>query len=58
MKITSVKTILANRFLFVEIETDEGIKGVGEVGPGLSRILPRGSGIFHTLPNRQRSFAD
>ncbi|WP_332446131.1 mandelate racemase/muconate lactonizing enzyme family protein [Sphaerochaeta sp.] len=32
MKITSVKTILANRFLFVEIETDEGIKGVGEGG--------------------------
>ncbi len=32
MKITEVKTIMANRFLFVQITTDEGITGVGESG--------------------------
>ena len=32
MKITEVKPILANRFLFVQITTDEGIVGVGESG--------------------------
>lgn len=32
MKITDVKVIPVNRFLFVEIETDEGIKGLGESG--------------------------
>ena len=29
MKITEVKPMLANRFLFVKITTDEGIVGVG-----------------------------
>ncbi|MFR9001527.1 MAG: hypothetical protein ACLVIY_15235 [Anaerobutyricum soehngenii] len=33
MKITKVTPILVNRFLYVEVETDEGgIKGVGESG--------------------------
>ncbi|WP_244664850.1 hypothetical protein [Candidatus Symbiopectobacterium sp. 'North America'] len=32
MKITDVKTILANRYLFVEIHTDEGLVGIGESG--------------------------
>ena len=32
MKITDVKTIPVNRFLFVQIETDEGITGLGESG--------------------------
>lgn len=32
MKITEVKTIMANRFLFVKISTDEGIVGYGESG--------------------------
>ena len=32
MKISDVKTISANRFLFVQITTDEGIVGVGESG--------------------------
>ncbi|MFT8211994.1 MAG: hypothetical protein ACMZI0_18030 [Symbiopectobacterium sp.] len=34
MKITDVKTILANRYLFVEIHTDEGLVGIGESGGG------------------------
>lgn len=32
MKITDVKPILVNRFLFVEIHTDEGLVGLGESG--------------------------
>lgn len=32
MKIKEVKPLLANRFLFVQITTDEGIVGVGESG--------------------------
>lgn len=32
MKITEVKPMLANRFLFVKITTDEGIVGMGESG--------------------------
>lgn len=32
MKITNVKIILANRYLFVQVDTDEGITGVGESG--------------------------
>lgn len=32
MKITDVKVIPVNRFLFVEVHTDEGIVGVGESG--------------------------
>jgi galactonate dehydratase len=32
MKITKVTPILLNRYLFVEVETDEGIKGLGESG--------------------------
>jgi len=32
MKITDVKTILANRYLFVKIYTDEGLVGLGESG--------------------------
>jgi len=32
MKITSVKPVLADRFLFVRVETDEGITGLGESG--------------------------
>ncbi len=32
MKITDVKTILANRYLFVEVHTDEGLVGIGESG--------------------------
>ena len=32
MKITDVKVIPVNRFLFVEVHTDEGIIGVGESG--------------------------
>ncbi len=32
MKITEVKPLLLDRFLFVEVSTDEGIKGLGESG--------------------------
>ncbi|WP_099206084.1 mandelate racemase/muconate lactonizing enzyme family protein [Scatolibacter rhodanostii] len=32
MKIAEVKSLLVNRYLFVEITTDTGIKGVGESG--------------------------
>ncbi len=32
MKITDVTTLSANRFLFVKVETDEGITGIGESG--------------------------
>jgi len=32
MKITDVRTILADYYLFVEVLTDEGIRGVGESG--------------------------
>ena len=32
MKISDVQTISANRFLFVQITTDEGIVGIGESG--------------------------
>ena len=32
MKITKVTPILINRWLYVEVETDEGIKGLGESG--------------------------
>ena len=32
MKITDIKNIYVNKFLFVEIHTDEGIVGVGESG--------------------------
>lgn len=32
MKITDVRPILANRYLFVEIHTDEGLVGIGESG--------------------------
>ncbi len=32
MKITAVETILANRYLFVRIKTDEGLEGIGESG--------------------------
>lgn len=32
MIITEVKTIMANRFLFLQITTDEGIVGIGESG--------------------------
>lgn len=32
MKITDVKVILVNRFLFVEVHTDEGLVGLGESG--------------------------
>lgn len=32
MKITDVKTIIAKHYLFVKIETDEGITGLGEAG--------------------------
>ena len=32
MKITKVSPILIDRYLFVEVETDEGIKGLGESG--------------------------
>ncbi len=32
MKITDVKVIKANSFLYVKISTDEGIEGIGESG--------------------------
>ena len=32
MKITKVTPLLIDRYLFVEVETDEGIKGLGESG--------------------------
>ena len=32
MKITKVTPILVNQWLYVEVETDEGIKGLGESG--------------------------
>lgn len=33
MKITDLKTLQADRFIFVKLETDEGITGVGELHP-------------------------
>lgn len=32
MKITDVRVILANRYMFVEVTTDEGLTGIGESG--------------------------
>lgn len=32
MKITNIKTLMVNQFMFVQIETDEGITGLGESG--------------------------
>ncbi len=32
MKITAVKTLFVNTFLYVQISTDEGITGLGESG--------------------------
>lgn len=32
MRITDVRTVFVDRFLFVEVSTDEGIKGLGESG--------------------------
>ena len=32
MKIRKVTPILVNQWLYVEVETDEGIKGLGESG--------------------------
>lgn len=32
MKITKVTPLLIDRYLFIEVETDEGIKGLGESG--------------------------
>lgn len=32
MKITDVRVILANRYMFVEVTTDEGLMGIGESG--------------------------
>lgn len=32
MRITAVNTLLVDRFLYVEVETDAGIKGIGESG--------------------------
>ncbi|MEQ9879786.1 mandelate racemase/muconate lactonizing enzyme family protein [Pectobacterium aroidearum] len=32
MKITDVRAILANRYMFVEVTTDEGLTGIGESG--------------------------
>lgn len=41
MKIKEVKPLLANRFLFVQITTDEGIVGVGESGAWASQDAAR-----------------
>ena len=32
MKITDVRTIFVDRYLFVQVHTDEGIVGLGESG--------------------------
>ena len=32
MKVTSVRPVLVDRYLLVEVETDEGLTGVGESG--------------------------
>ena len=32
MRITAVNTLLVDRFLYVEVETDNGVKGIGESG--------------------------
>jgi galactonate dehydratase len=32
MKVTAVRPVLVDRYLFVEVDTDEGIKGTGESG--------------------------
>ena len=32
MKITDVRVVLVNKFLFVRVFTDEGISGIGESG--------------------------
>ena len=48
MKITDIKLIPVNKFLFVKVYTDEGITGIGESGDwgflessGGDQILPR-----------------
>lgn len=38
MKITDVRPLLLDRFLFVEITTDSGFKGLGESGGWSRRV--------------------
>jgi galactonate dehydratase len=45
MKVTKVETLCASRFMYVKIETDEGVTGIGELHPasgtGGTPFLPR-----------------
>lgn len=47
MKITDVRTHLIDQYMFVQVDTDEGISGVGESGAwAFFRGIKRGSGNF------------
>ena len=52
MKITDIKLIPVNKFLFVKVYTDEGITGIGESGDW------RGDQILPRVSDRSGSAAD
>ncbi|BBG30518.1 hypothetical protein [Zymobacter palmae] len=47
MKITDVRVRLANRYMFVEVDTDEGLVGIGESGTW--GFLEASAGAINTL---------
>ena len=56
MKITDIKLIPVNKFLFVKVYTDEGITGIGESGDW--GFLRRGDQILPRVSDRSGSAAD
>ena len=50
MKITDVSTRLIDQYMFVQVDTDEGISGVGESGAwAFFRSLRGGGGDLQTV---------
>ena len=59
MKITDVSTRLIDQYMFVRVDTDEGISGVGESGSmGLLRSLRGSGGDLQTVSDRTESSFD
>ena len=58
MKITDIKLIPVNKFLFVKVYTDGGITGIGESGDWGSGVLRRGDQILPGVSDRTGSAAD
>ena len=53
MKITDVSTRLIDQYMFVQVDTDEGISGVGESGAWA--FLEGGGGDLQTVSDRTES---